>query len=473
MLIDMTKGSETKHIIVFAVPMFIGNIFQQLYNMVDAIVVGKFIGKDALASVGTSFPIMFFLVAMVMGLSMGASVIISQLYGAGHYKKVKHAVSTTFMFLLICAVVITIAGLLASRGLLKLLQTPEEIINDAATYLKIIFSGIIFMFVYNTISAILRGLGDSKTPLYFLIIASLLNIGLDILFVTAFKMGVEGVAWATIISQAVSATLCIIYVYAKVELLKIQPEDMIFDKDLFIKSVKLGIPASIQQTVVSVSMMALQGLVNSYGVITIAAYTAASKIDSIAMMPIMNLGLATSTFTAQNIGAGEIGRVRRGYRRSLAMVTICCIITSAVILLFRSNLMSIFIDSKDIEVIAQGNDYITVVSFFYILMGLMFVTNGVIRGSGDMTVSMVSTVASLGTRIIAAYILSSVSTIGYKGIWWSIPIGWTLGAFIAMFRYRSGKWVEKRVVKTSEKVGFEKCNSEETDYKKTVEDSYT
>ena len=236
-------------------------------------------------------------------------------------------------------------------------------------------------------------------------------------------MGVEGVAWATVISQAVSATLCIIYVYAKVEFLRIHPKDMVFDKELFIKSVKLGIPASIQQTVVSVSMMALQGLVNSYGVVTMAAYTAASKIDSIAMMPIMNLGLATSTFTAQNIGAGEVERVKRGYRRSLLIITICCIVTSAVILLFGSNLMSIFIDSKDYEVIAQGNEYITVVSFFYILMGLMFVTNGVLRGSGDMAVSMASTITSLGTRIIAAYILSAIPTIGYKGIWWSIPIG--------------------------------------------------
>jgi putative MATE family efflux protein len=456
MLKDMTKGSETKHILVFAIPLFIGNIFQQLYNMVDAIVVGKFVGKDALAAVGTSFPAMFILVAMVMGLSMGASIIISQLYGAGDYEKVKRAVSTTYIFLLICAVVITFVGLLTSHGLLKLLQTPDEVINDSVIYLKIIFTGMVFMFIYNTLSAILRALGDSKTPLYFLIIASLLNIGLDILFVTVFNMGVEGVAWATVISQAVSATLCIIYVYAKVEFLRIHPKDMVFDKELFIKSVKLGIPASIQQTVVSVSMMALQGLVNSYGVVTMAAYTAASKIDSIAMMPIMNLGLATSTFTAQNIGAGEVERVKRGYRRSLLIITICCIVTSAVILLFGSNLMSIFIDSKDYEVIAQGNEYITVVSFFYILMGLMFVTNGVLRGSGDMAVSMASTITSLGTRIIAAYILSAIPTIGYKGIWWSIPIGWAIGTTITMIRYRSDKWIEKRVIKAPDKVNFEK-----------------
>jgi len=447
MLKDMTKGSETRHILVFAIPMFIGNIFQQLYNMVDSIVVGRYIGKDALAAVGTSSPIVFFLIAMVMGLSMGASVIISQLYGAGDSKNLKRAVSTAYIFLLAGGVIITLIGLLFSRSLLRLLQTPEEIFNDALAYLNIILIGLIFTFAYNAISAILRGLGDSKTPLYFLIITSLLNVVLDIWFVSSLGMGVEGAAWATVISQAVSVILCFIYIYTKVDILKILPKDIVFDKELFTKSVKLGIPSSIQQTVVSVSMMALQGLVNSYGSITMAAYAAAARIDSIAMMPIMNLGLASTTFTAQNIGAGELDRVRRGYKRSLVIVAICCVITSIIILSFGPNLISIFIDAEETEVINQGNDYITVVSFFYILMGIMFVTNGVIRGSGDMVASMISTMTSLGIRIISAYALSSIDTIGYRGIWWSLPIGWFIGMTIAILRYRSGKWVEKRVIK--------------------------
>jgi putative MATE family efflux protein len=450
MIKDMTKGSEAKHILVFAVPMLIGNIFQQLYNMVDAAVVGRYVGKGALAAVGTCFPIIFFLVALVMGLSMGASVIISQLFGAGEIKKMKRAVSTSFIFLMICAVILTLVGVLISEGMLKLLQTPPEIIGEASKYLRIYFSGLSFMFIYNTISAMLRGLGDSKTPLYFLIMASLLNVVLDIAFVAVFNMGVPGVAWATIIAQAVSGLLCLLYVYKKVELLRIHPKDMIFDKDILIKSIKLGIPASIQQTVVSVSMMAIQGLVNSFGIITMAAYTAASRIDSIAMMPIMNLGLAISTFTGQNIGAGEQDRVRTGYRRTLMMVAIACALTSTIILIFGPGLMSIFIDVKDVEVISQGNDYITVVSLFYILMGIMFVTNGVLRGSGDMIVSMFSTLASLSVRIIAAYFLSSIPSIGYKGIWWSIPIGWFLGMTISIIRYRTGKWSEKAVVKKSE-----------------------
>jgi putative MATE family efflux protein len=327
-----------------------------------------------------------------------------------------------------------------------LLKTPPEIIDDASIYLKIIFAGLLFMFLYNTIAAFLRALGDSRTPLYFLIISSLLNMGLDLLFVLRFKMGVAGVGWATVISQAVSVILCIIYIYKRVELLRLKPRDLIFDRELFALSVRLGIPASIQQTVVSFGMIAVQGLVNSFGSVTMAAYTAAARIDSIAMMPIMNLGLAVSTFTAQNIGAGNLERVRRGYRRTLAMVAACCAATSTVILLFGPKLIELFIDAREVEVIAQGNDYITVVSFFYILLGLLFVTNGVLRGSGDMIVSMASTIVNLTVRVIFAYFLSSRAEIGYHGIWWSIPIGWGCGFIVAYTRYRSGKWTVKAVV---------------------------
>lgn len=446
MVQDMTKGSVARQIIIFAIPLFIGNIFQQLYNMVDAVVVGRFVGKNALAAVGTSFPAMFLLVALVMGLTMGASVVVSQLFGAGDLKKMRRALSTAFIFLLICALSLTLIGILAARSLLLLLKTPPEIIDDASIYLKIIFAGLLFMFLYNTIAAFLRALGDSRTPLYFLIISSLLNMGLDLLFVLRFKMGVAGVGWATVISQAVSVILCIIYIYKRVELLRLKPRDLIFDRELFALSVRLGIPASIQQTVVSFGMIAVQGLVNSFGSVTMAAYTAAARIDSIAMMPIMNLGLAVSTFTAQNIGAGNLERVRRGYRRTLAMVAACCVATSAVILLFGPKLIELFIDAREVEVIAQGNDYITVVSFFYILLGLLFVTNGVLRGSGDMIVSMGSTIVNLTVRVIFAYFLSSRAEIGYHGIWWSIPIGWGCGFIVAYTRYRSGKWTVKAVV---------------------------
>lgn len=446
MIQDMTKGSVIRQIAVFAIPLFIGNIFQQLYNMVDAVVVGRFVGKNALAAVGTSFPAIFLLVALVMGLTMGASVVVSQLFGAGELKKMRRAISTSFIFLIICAISLTLLGLLISRNLLLLLKTPPEVIDEATVYLKIIFSGLMFMFLYNTIAAFLRALGDSRTPLYFLIVSSLLNMGLDLLFVIRFNMGVAGVAWATVIAQAVSVLLSIIYIYKRVELLRLHPRDMVFDRELFAQSVRLGIPASIQQTVVAFGMIAVQGLVNSFGSVTMAAYTAAARIDSIAMMPIMNLGLSVSTFTAQNIGAGNLERVRRGYRQTLAMVAACCAVTSTIILLFGPKLIQLFVDAAETEVISQGNDYITVVSFFYIMLGLLFVTNGVLRGSGDMTVSMASTIVNLAVRVAAAYYLSSRPGIGFRGIWWSIPIGWCCGFIVAYIRYRSGKWTEKGVV---------------------------
>ncbi len=448
MVQDMTKGSVLRQIVIFAIPLFIGNIFQQAYNLVDAVVVGRFVGKNALAAVGTSFPALFLLIALVMGLTMGASVVVSQLFGAGEIKKMRRAVSTTLIFLSICALSLTVIGLLVSRKLLMLLQTPPEILEEATVYLHITFAGLLFMFLYNIVASFMRALGDSRTPLYFLIISSLLNIGLDLLFVLRYNMGVAGVAWATVVAQAVSVVLSIVYIYWRVDLLKLSPRDIVFDWKIFVEAVRLGIPASIQQTVLSLGMVAVQGLVNSFGSVTIAAYTAACRIDSIAMMPIMNLGLAVSTFTAQNIGASELDRVRRGYRQTLAMVAASCVITTTIVLLYGPKLIQLFVDAREVEVIAQGNDYITVVSFFYIFMGLLFVTNGVLRGSGDMAVSMVSTIISLTARVIFAYLLSAKPEIGYRGLWWSIPIGWGFGFVVSYIRYRSGRWTEKGVVET-------------------------
>lgn len=446
MVQDMTKGSVARQIVVFAIPLFIGNVFQQAYNMVDAIVVGRFVGKNALAAVGTSFPALFLLVALVMGLTMGASVVVSQLFGAGEIEKMRRAISTALIFLLACAISLTVIGLLVAKKLLLLLQTPSDVVDEATVYLQILFAGLLFMFLYNTIAAFLRALGDSRTPLYFLIISSLLNMGLDLLLVLRYNMGVAGVAWATVIAQAVSVVLSVIYIYRRVELLRLYPHEIVFDRELFVQAVRLGIPASIQQTVLSIGMVAVQGLVNSFGSVTIAAYTAAVRIDSIAMMPIMNLGLAVSTFTAQNIGAAQLARVRRGYGQTLAMVAACCVATTTIVLFFGPKLIALFIDAREVEVIAQGNDYITVVSFFYIIMGLLFVTNGVLRGSGDMTVSMISTIISLAARVVFAYVLSSRPGIGYRGLWWSIPIGWGFGFVVAYIRYRSGRWTEKGVV---------------------------
>lgn len=446
MLKDMTQGNPMKLIFTFAVPMLIGNIFQQLYNMVDSIVVGQFGGANALAAVGSSFPIIFLLISMIMGLTMGGGIIISQLYGAKQMEKVRRAISTALIFQGVAAIIVTILGLSLSRWMLTLLNTPPEVFEDSATYMRIFFSGLLAMFAYNAFSGILRSLGDSKTPLYFLIVSTFVNIGLDILFVAQFGWGVAGVAWATIIAQSTSAVLCVIYIYLKVPLLALKPKDFIFDKSLFITMIKLGIPSSIQQTLASTGMIAVQGLVNSFGPITMAAFTAAGRLDSLANMPAMNLGMSASTYTGQNLGANRVDRVQAGLIAALKIMAIISISMSVLVYMAGPHLITIFIKSSETGVIMQGVDYMKTVSIFYIVFGIMLVFNGILRGAGDTTVPMYATIINLTVRVIAAYTLSSTS-LGYRGIWMSLPIGWCASAIIPVYRYFTGKWKDKAVVR--------------------------
>ncbi len=447
MVRDMTQGSAGKLILTFTLPMFIGNIFQQLYNMVDSIVVGRFVGPNALAAVGTSFPIIFLLVSLIMGLTMGSGIVISQFFGAQQHDKVRRAVSTALIFQMVCAFAMTGVGLVLSRPLLELLRTPPEIINDSAAYMRIFFGGLVFMFAYNVFSGILRALGDSKTPLYFLIVSTITNIVLNVYFVAHLGWGVPGVAWATLIAQAVSSILCIIYVYRKVPVLRFSREELVFDTDIFKTMVRIGIPTSIQQTIASVGMMAVQGLVNSFGAVTMAAYTAASRMDSFAMMPIMNFGMALSTFTGQNIGANKLDRVSEGLRATMKMAIIACLAVSVLVYLAGPHLIQIFIDAEQADVITRGVDYMRTVSLFYAVFSVLMIFNGLLRGAGDTMVPMFSVTASLAVRVVVAYWLASIPSIGYRGIWWSIPTGWTIASIIPVLRYLSGKWKAKAVVR--------------------------
>ncbi len=453
MLKDMTHGSETKHILSFTIPLFIGNAFQQAYNMVDAIVVGRYIGHNALAAVGTSFPVLYLMISMVLGLTVGASVVISQLFGAKDYRKLKRAISTFIFVLVGTAVLVTIAGLILTRPLLILLQTPKEVLPDATAYMLVTFAGMIFLFGYNAISGVLRGLGDAKTPLYFLIVSSLLNIYLDILFVTKFKLGVAGVAYATMISQALSMLLCVIYAYSRIELFHFGRRDWVFDKAIFLSTLRLGIPASIQQMLTSAGMMIMQGFVNYFGSITMAAFTAASRVDSIAVMPIQSFGLAITTFTAQNVGANRLDRVRKAFKSTILMVLATSFAAALIMIFFGKNLIGLFISANEPDVVIRGGEYLLIVSLFYILAGIMFTTSGMLRGAGDMIPSSVSTLVSLFIRIAATWALSLYTPLGYRGIWWSIPIGWFFGMIVAIYRYRQGGWQGKRIVSKLEAKG--------------------
>ncbi len=443
--LDMTKGSVFKTLFVFMLPLLLGNIFQQLYNIVDTIVVGKFVSSDALGAVGAASPMVFLMIAVAIGLSMGCSIVISQYFGANDVHNMKKAIFTSMVFILGVSIVITILFLFISAPLLQMMQTPPEIYEDCLIYLQVFNVSLILTFLYNGLASILRAVGDSKTPLYFLILTTLLNIVLDLVFVVNLGLGVFGVALGTAISIGVSGVAMLWYVTKKVHLFQFEKSERVFDKKMLKDLLKYAIPSTVQQLIVSVSFIAIQGLVNSFGNNVVAGYTAATKIDNLALLPLMNISLALSTFVAQNIGANRVDRVKKGFNASILMnVGICAVITT-VVLLFGKNFIGGFLNEEASPVVYDvGVQYISIVSIFYIVMAVMFMAGSVLRGAGDVVVFTTSTVINFASRIVMAYVLSPY--LGPSAIWWSIPIGWGIGCIINFLRYKSGKWQNKSII---------------------------
>ncbi len=448
---DLTKGNETTQLILFALPMLLGNIFQQFYNMVDSFVVGRFVGTTALAAVGTSFPIIFFMLSLIMGVTMGSTVLISQFFGARDHEKLKKVISTSYIFLFLAGTVMSFIGVFSSGFILRAMSVPADVMPEAAAYLRIIFAGMLATFGYNGVAAMLRGLGDSKTPLYLLIASTLMNIVLDLTFVLVFHWGVSGVAWATIISQAVSFIGAIVLLARRKEYVAPDFRHLEWNKEIFSKMIKIGLPTGIQQTMVSLGMMVLSRIVNEFGPATMAAYTAAARIDSIASLPAMNLSQAITTFTGQNIGAGKAERVKRGHLSAIAVNTAISLVITIAVLLFSKNLMSLF--TTNTEVIAIGSEYLVIVGIFYVLFGIMFINNGVMRGAGDVFIPMINTLLALWlVRLPCALLFTRVFKMGTSGIWWSIPAGWGIGFVFSTWYYLTGKWKTKAVVKAKREV---------------------
>ncbi len=441
---DLTVGNESKVIFNFALPMLLGNVFQQSYNIVDSIIVGNYLGEKALAAVGASFPVIFVLVSLVIGVSIGSTIIIAQFFGAKDFVNVKKAIDSLLIFLFFASIIITVFGLIFCEQIFRSMNMPEEILPDAVSYFNILLYGMILMFGFNAVSSILRGLGDSKTPLYFLIIATVLNIILVILFVRVFGWGIKGSAIATVIAQGVSFILSIIYLNRFHDIIKFSLFNIKFHREIFLKSLKIGIPSGLQQTFVALGMMALLRFVNGFGTDTIAAYTVAGRIDSFAMQPAMNFSMALSTFVAQNMGANKADRVKKGFRTTLLMTSVFSVFISLVAILFGSQIMSLFTQSA--EVIRIGHSYLVIVCSFYILFSTMITTQGLIRGAGDTLIPMFITLFSLWIlRIPISYFLSRA--IGSEGIWWSIPMAWAFGMVASGIYYYSGKWKNKVVTK--------------------------
>lgn len=443
---DLTTGNVARQILRFSVPMLLGNVFQQLYNIVDSIIVGKYLGKEALASVGASFPVIFTIIALIIGIGGGASVVISQYFGAKDKESVKKAVDTLNIFLLITGLVISVTGILFSKWIFALLQLPDELMDSATTYLNIYLMGMLVFFGFNSITSILRGVGDSKNPLYYLIVATVLNIGLDFLFVLGFNWGIAGAAWATVVSQGVAFVIAVTHINRKHSVIRIDIWGIKFDWKIFVQSLRIGLPTGIQHTFVALGMMALTGIVNTFGTNVIAAFTAASRIDSLASLPAMTLSVALSVFVGQNIGANKYQRINRGLKVALVFASLFSISMTVVALFWSEPLMKIF--SNDPEVIAIGKDYLIIVSLFYLLFSTMFVYNGLLRGAGATLIPMFTTLFSLWlVRIPLAVFLSRF--MGETGIWWSIPIAWFFGVAGAMLYYKFGNWKDKAVVKRS------------------------
>jgi putative MATE family efflux protein len=439
---NLSVGKEGPIILKFAMPMVLGNIFQQLYNVVDSIVVGNYIGKEALAAVGASFPIIFTLISLIIGIATGSTIIIAQYFGAKKIEKVKKSIDTLFIFLFFASLLVGLLGIIFANDIFRLIKLPEDVLPDAVLYLRIYLSGLVFFFGFNGTSAVLRGLGDSETPLYFMIVSTAANIILDILFVVVFGWGIEGVALATLIAQAGAFITAILYLNKTHDVIHFTLKKLQFDKKIFKQNARIGFPIGFQQAFVALSMMVMYWLVNPFGTDTAAAYSVVFRIDTFAAMPAMNFSAALATFVGQNLGAKKPERIQKGLISTIYMTSIIAISIWAVSYFLSRPLMELF--TNDQNVIEIGIEYLQIVSFFYISFTTMFTIGGVMRGAGDTLIPMIITFFALWVvRVPLCYYLSQ--EMGVVGIWWGIPIAWIIGMILHFLYYMTGKWKTKTV----------------------------
>jgi len=433
---DLTTGPETKSIIAFAIPLIIGNLFQQLYNVADTIIVGHFIGPHALAAVGSSFTLMVFLTSIILGLCMGSGVAYSTFFGAKDEDNLKKSIFTSLWFIGLVTVVINVSALLLLDPILRFIRIPPEIFSDTKIYLRIVFYGIVFTAIYNYFATLLRSLGNSVIPLVFLVAATIVNIVLDLAFIIPLQMGIAGAGWATLIAQAFSALGLAVYCIVKVPQLRLESAHRKFDRALLKTIASYSVLTSVQQSLMNFGILLVQGLVNSFGVNVMAAFAAGVKIDSFAYLPAQDFGNAFATFIAQNKGAGKNGRIERGIRSSLKLITLFCVVISFIVVIFARPLLTIFIPAQETEILRIGVQYLRIEGAFYCLIGYLFLFYGLYRGFGSAQTSVILTIISLGTRVVLAHLLAAIPAVGVWGIWISIPIGWFLADLVAFRKLR-------------------------------------
>lgn len=423
---DMTKGNPVKLILLFSIPLLIGNIFQQFYSMVDTIIVGRFVGVDALAAVGATGSMVFLVNGFATGLTSGFAVLVSQKFGAKDENGLRKAVASAVTLTVISVIVVTLVSLIGAKPLLKLMNTPENIMGDAHTYIKIIYGGVVATVAYNLIASILRALGDSKTPLYFLIVSSVLNVVLDLVFIINFKMGVAGAAYATIISQGVSAILCLVYTYKKFIILRLKKEDFNVKRKYYQKHLKIGIPMALQFSITAIGIMTVQGALNVFGSIVIASYTAASKALQLVMQPAITFGVTMATYCGQNLGAKEYGRIKDGVKECTKISIITSIIAGAVLIFLGKYFVMMFISNPDAEILKYAQQVLDISAIFFIPLGLIFIYRNALQGIGDSFVPMMAGVYELVARAIVAFTLPKY--LDFMGICLADPVAWLAAA---------------------------------------------
>lgn len=407
---DMTKGSEIRHLIVFSFPMLIGNVFQQFYNMVDSAIVGNYVGENSLAAVGATGSLVFLFFSLCNGMSLGVGILISQYFGAKDEKNVKSTIINAVYLIGITGIIMSILGVLFTEPVLILMKTPEKIIEESIIYMKIVCGGTIAVAAYNAISAMLRALGDSKTPLIFLIVASVINVGLDFLFVLAFDLGVMGVACATVISQAISAIGSILFAIFKNPYFKIEKKYRKVNSKIIKKCIKIGVPVAAQNSLIALSCVVLQRVVNQFGEIVVAAFTATNRIEQLVQQPYNSLGAAVSTFTGQNIGSRNLERVKKGYYKSILLVALFSIIMLLAAQFGGRLIMQLFVKKE--EVISLGAKALRITSYFYFALGMIYITRGLLNGAGDAIYSMINGIMEIIGRVGFSSTLVKISAIG-------------------------------------------------------------
>lgn len=433
---DLTLGPVLKTMLTFALPMILGNLMQQCYNVADTLIVGQFIGADALAAVGSAYTLMTFLTSILLGLCMGSGTVFSIRFGQKDQNGLKEAMWTSFVLIASLAVLLNIVTFASVDVIIRLLQVPGEIRGLMREYLVVIFAGIIATFLYNYFSSLLRAVGNSVTPLIFLAFSAILNILLDLWFVIVLKRGVAGAAEATVISQYVSGVGLLAYTWIRFPQYRFSRVTLRLRRECIREITGFSLLTCVQQSVMNLGILMVQGLVNSFGTTVMAAFAAAVKIDSFAYMPVQDFGNAFSTFIAQNFGAKKEERIRRGLRDAVLVSVLFCLVVSALIWIFARPLMLLFVDAGETAILAEGVRYLHIEGSFYCGIGCLFLLYGLYRALGKPGMSVVLTVISLGTRVVLAYLLSAIPAVGVVGIWWSVPIGWALADLTGLVYYQ-------------------------------------